>query len=174
MSTRGRASEGGWHYRKRASRACALAPMRLPFSATIDRHPRLRRAREVLSFAKARSRDVRMGQVAGSLTFTTMLSVVPLFAVALSLVTAFPLFAHFRDELETFMLKALPGQISETVLRYVNEFAAQASRLTAIGVIFLGVTALSMIITVDHVLNDIWRVRDRRPLAQRVLIYWAI
>lgn len=148
--------------------------MRLPFSDAIDRHPRLRRAREVLSFAKARSRDVRMGQVAGSLTFTTMLSVVPLFAVALSLFTAFPLFAHFRDELETFMLKALPGQISETVLRYVNEFAAQASRLTAIGVVFLGFTALSMIITVDHVLNDIWRVRDRRPLAQRVLIYWAI
>ena len=148
--------------------------MRLPFADMIDRHPRLRRMREVLSFAEARSRDVRMGQVAGSLTFTTMLSVVPLFAVALSLFTAFPLFAHFRGELETFMLKALPGQISETVLRYVNEFAAQASRLTAIGVVFLGVTALSMIITVDHVLNDIWRVRDRRPLAQRVLIYWAI
>jgi membrane protein len=68
----------------------------------------------------------------------------------------------------------LPGQISSTVLRYVNDFASQATRLTALGLIFLGVTALSMIITVDRVLNDIWRVRERRPLAQRVLIYWAI
>jgi membrane protein len=40
--------------------------------------------------------------------------------------------------------------------------------------VFLAVTALAMIITVDRVLNDIWRVRDRRPFAQRVLIYWAI
>jgi len=148
--------------------------MRLPFAHLMDRHPRLRRIREVLSFAEIRARDVRMGQVAGSLTFTTMLSVVPLFAVALALFTAFPLFAQCRGELENFVLRALPGQISATVLGYVNEFAAQASRLTAIGVIFLGFTALSMIITVDRVLNAIWRVRDRRPLAQRALIYWAI
>jgi membrane protein len=148
--------------------------MRFPLAALLDRHPRLRRAREVLSFAEARARDVRMGQVAGSLTFTTLLSVVPLFAVALALFTAFPLFAQFRDELENFVLKVLPGQISGTVLRYVNEFAAQATRLTAVGLVFLGLTALAMIITVDRVLNDIWRVRDRRPFAQRVLIYWAI
>jgi membrane protein len=148
--------------------------MRFPFADMINRHPRLRRMREVLSFADARARDVRMGQVAGSLTFTTLLSVVPLFAVALALFTAFPLFAQFRDELENFLLKVLPGQISDTVLRYVNEFAEQASRLTAIGVVFLGITAVSMIVTVDRVLNDIWRVRDRRPLAQRILIYWAI
>ena len=148
--------------------------MRLPFADTFDRHPRLRRAREVLSFADARARDVRMGQVAGSLTFTTMLSVVPLFAVALALFTTFPLFARFRGELENFLLKVLPGQISGTVLRYVNEFASQATELTAVGLAFLAVTALSMIVTVDRVLNDIWRVRDRRPFGQRVLIYWAI
>ncbi|MDH4114496.1 MAG: YihY family inner membrane protein [Burkholderiaceae bacterium] len=148
--------------------------MRLPFSALIDRQPRLRRAREVLSFAKRRASAVRMGEVAGSLTYTTLLSIVPLFAVALALFTAFPMFAKFRSELESFLLGALPGQISTTVLRYVNEFASQATRLTAFGLIFLGLTALLMIITVDRVLNDIWRVRDRRPLAQRVLIYWAI
>ena len=148
--------------------------MRLPFADTLDRHPRLRRAREVLSFADARARDVRMGQVAGSLTFTTMLSVVPIFAVALALFTTFPLFARFRGELENFLLKALPGQISGTVLRYVNEFASQATELTAVGLAFLAVTALTMIVTVDRVLNDIWRVRDRRPFGQRVLIYWAI
>lgn len=115
-----------------------------------------------------------MGQVAGSLTFTTLLSIVPLFAVALALFTAFPLFVQFRSELENLLLKLLPGQISATVLRYVNEFAAQATRLTAVGLVVLGLTALAMIITVDRVLNDIWRVRDRRPLGQRVLIYWGI
>jgi membrane protein len=148
--------------------------MKIPFSHVIDRYPRLVRAREVVLFAERRASDVRMGEVAGSLTFTTLLSIVPLFAVALALFTAFPLFAQFRGELENFLLKVLPGQISDTVLRYVNEFAAQATRLTAVGLIFLGFTALAMIITVDRVLNDIWRVRERRPLAQRVLVYWAI
>ncbi|HEX5639387.1 MAG TPA: YihY family inner membrane protein [Burkholderiaceae bacterium] len=148
--------------------------MHFPFADLIERHPRLQRAREVLSFADARAREVQMGQVAGSLTFTTLLSVVPLFAVALALFTAFPLFAQFRNELGNFLLNVLPGQISSTVLRYVNEFAAQATRLTALGLAFLAFTALAMIITVDRVLNDIWRVRDRRPWTQRVLIYWMI
>jgi membrane protein len=148
--------------------------MRFSLTQLIDRSARLHRARDVLSFAKRRAADVRMAQVAGSLTFTTILSIVPVFAVALALFTAFPLFAQFRGELENFLLKVLPGQISDTVLRYINEFAAKATRLTAVGLLFLGLTALSMIITVDRVLNDIWRVRDRRPLAQRVLIYWAI
>lgn len=148
--------------------------MQFVFPQLIDRYPWLKRAHEVLSFAKRRASDVRMGQVAGSLTFITLLSIVPLFAVALALFTAFPLFAEFRGALENFVLKALPGQISVTVLRYLNEFAMQAARLTAVGLIVLGITALSMIITVDRVLNDIWRVRDRRPLMQRVLIYWAI
>lgn len=148
--------------------------MHFPFADLIERHPRLQRAREVLSFADARAREVQMGQVAGSLTFTTLLSVVPLFAVALALFTAFPLFAQFRNELGNFLLNVLPGQISSTVLRYVNEFAAQATRLTALGLAFLAFTALAMIITVDRMLNDIWRVRDRRPWTQRVLIYWMI
>lgn len=148
--------------------------MRFPLSDFIDRYPRLGRIRDVLSFAEARARDVRMGQVAGSLTFTTLLSIVPLFAVALALFTAFPLFQQFRGEIENFLLKVLPGQISPTVLRYVNEFASQATRLTAVGLAVVALTGLQIIVTVDRVLNDIWRVRDRRPLAQRVLVYWAI
>jgi membrane protein len=102
------------------------------------------------------------------------LSIVPLVAVALALFTAFPLFAEFRGELENFVLKVLPGQISATVLRYINEFALQATRLTAVGLVFLGFTALTMIMTVDRVLNDIYRVQNRRPLTQRILVYWAI
>jgi membrane protein len=148
--------------------------MRFPFAHLIPRYPWLKTAQDLLTFAERRATDVQMGHIAASLTFTTLLSIVPLFAVALALFTAFPLFSEFRDQLENFILKVLPGQISGTVLKYVNEFAAQATRLTAIGVIFLGVTALSMIVTVDQVLNDIWRVRDRRPLTQRIVIYWAI
>jgi membrane protein len=134
----------------------------------------LRKAREVTGFAYRRGSEVNLPQVAASLTFTTMLSLVPLVAVALALFTAFPFFADFRGAIENFVLKSLPGQISDTVLRYVNEFASKATRLTAFGLIFLGFTALSMIMTVDRVLNDIWRVRNRRPLGQRILIYWAI
>ena len=148
--------------------------MRLKLIQWLDQYPWFKRAHDVAIFAQRRARDVRSAQVAGSLTFTTTLTIVPLFAVALALFSAFPLFAEFRGDVENAVLKALPGQISDTVLRYINEFALKATRLTAVGVIFLAGTAIAMMVTFDRVMNDIWRVRNRRPLAQRVLIYWAI
>jgi len=148
--------------------------MRLNLASWRDRYSWFKRAHDVAIFAQRRARDVKMAQVAGSLTFTTMLTIVPLFAVALALFSTFPLFAEFRGSVENAVLKTLPGQISDTVLRYINEFALKATRLTAVGLIFLAVAAISMMVTFDHIMNDIWRVKNRRPLAQRVLIYWAV
>lgn len=137
--------------------------------------PLLNQAREVLNFAAHRARDVRLGQVAGSLTFTTVLSMVPLLAVLLAVFTAFPMFADLRAAFERNVLREfLPEQYASLILRYLNQFAAKAGQLTAAGLLFLVVTALSMILTVDRVLNDIWQVRVRRPLMQRLLIYWTL
>lgn len=143
-------------------------------TAALDRFPWLKTAREVALFAHRRGREVRLQQVAGSLTFATVLSIVPLFAVALALFSVFPFFAEFRAAFQSLVQRTLPAQISSTVLSYLGEFAQQATRLTAAGLIFLGMTALAMIMTVDRVLNDIWQVHERRPIGQRVLIYWAI
>jgi membrane protein len=143
-------------------------------TAALDTFPWLKTAREVALFAHRRGREARLQQVAGSLTFTTVLSIVPLFAVALALFSVFPFFAEFREAFQSLVQRTLPAQISSTVLRYLGEFAQQATRLTAAGLIFLGITALAMIMTVDRVLNDIWQVHERRPISQRVLIYWAI
>mgnify|MGYP001208932831 CR=1 FL=1 len=137
--------------------------------------PLVDHAREVLNFAAHRAREVRLAQVAGSLTFTTVLSLVPLLAVLLAMFTAFPLFAELRAGLEKAVLRELlPPQQAPLILRYLNEFTAKAAGLTALGLVFLIGTALAMILTVDRVLNDIWQVRARRPLLQRLLVYWTL
>ena len=149
--------------------------MLAPLSRLTERHAWLRTARDVLSFAARRSEEVQLRQVASSLTLTTVLSLVPLLAVALALFAAFPLFADYRVAFERYLLSSLlPEQFSSVVLRYLNQFAAKATRMTAIGLGFLALTALMMILTIDKALNDIFKVRTRRPLAQRLLIYWAL
>jgi membrane protein len=137
--------------------------------------PRLDRARAVLSFAARRASQARLTQIAGSLTFSTMLSLVPLVAVALALFTVFPQFADLRETLEKNLLQGfLPDPFASTILRYLNEFAAKASSVGAVGLAVFCATALTMVMTVDHALNDIWQVRMRRALVQRVLVYWAL
>lgn len=137
--------------------------------------PLIEHAREVLAFAAHRARDVRLAQVAASLTFTTVLSLVPLLAVLLAVFTIHPMFAELRAGFEKNVLRELlPPQHAALILRYLNEFAAKAAGLTAVGLAFLVLTALAMIYTVDRVLNDIWQVRAQRPWLSRLLVYWTL
>ncbi|ARP94654.1 YihY family inner membrane protein [Bordetella genomosp. 13] len=135
----------------------------------------LARLGKVFRFAAQRAEEQKLLQVASSLTFTTVLAIVPMLAVALSLFTAFPLFQEFRVALEDFLSHNLmPPSVSDNVMGYLNQFAQQASSLTAIGGAFLIVTSVLLIMTIDQSFNDIWHVKRQRPLSQRVLVYWSV
>ncbi|SMF98508.1 Ribonuclease BN [Burkholderia singularis] len=126
-------------------------------------------------FAAKRSAEDRIPQVAGSLTFTTMLALVPLVTVAFALFTAFPMFASFQNSLQGFLADHLmPAQFNSQIFKYLNQFASKAKGLTTAGLIVLVFTAVMTMMTVESAFNVIWRVRKPRPLAQRVLAYWAL
>ena len=130
---------------------------------------------KVLKYAVRRAEEKKLTQVAASLTYTTVLSLVPLLAVVLSLFTAFPLFSDFRIALEGFLAGSfMPAVVSENVMAYLNQFAAKASGLTTIGGLVLIVTSIMLFRTIDEAFNDIWQVETRRPLRQRILVYWAL
>lgn len=117
----------------------------------------------------------KLTQVAASLTYTTVLAVVPLLAVVLSLFTAFPIFKELQVELNHFLSNNLmPEAMSKTIMMYLNGFASKARNMTAIGSVVLMVTSILLMKTIDEALNAIWRVKRQRPLTIRVLIYWAI
>jgi membrane protein len=123
---------------------------------------------------RERFREDRLGLSASSLTFTTTIALVPFITVALALFTAFPMFAKFQDVLQKWLVESLiPDNIARQVLGYLTQFAGKANRLGAAGLAVLFVTALSLVFTIDRTLNNIWRVRQPRPLGQRVLLYWA-
>ena len=123
---------------------------------------------------RERFREDHLGLTASSLTFTTILALVPFFTVALAVFTAFPIFGKLQDALQGWLVNSLvPDSISRQVLGYLTQFAAKASSLGVAGFSILLATALALILTIDRTLNDIWRVQRLRPLGQRVLIYWA-
>lgn len=126
-------------------------------------------------FTAKRASEDRIAQVAGSLTFTTMLAIVPLATVAFALFTAFPIFGTFQASLQMFLAQHLmPDQINNQIFHYLNQFASKAKGLTTAGLIVLFVTSLMTMMTVESAFNLIWRVAKPRPFAQRVLVYWAI
>ena len=127
------------------------------------------------STLRARFRDDHLGLTAGSLTFTTTIALVPFFTVALALFTAFPMFSKLQGALQAWLVQSLiPDNIARQVLGYLTQFSRQASKLGGVGLGVLLATAIALILTIDHTLNNIWRVKKPRPLTQRVLIYWAV
>ena len=115
-------------------------------------------------------------QTAGSLTYTTLLSLVPLFTVALAVSTAFPVFDDTVGALQEFVLENfLPDARGiDTIADQITAFTQNAGRLTAIGLGFFFVTAVMLMMTIDVSLNRLFRVQRSRPLVQQVLIYWAV
>lgn len=131
--------------------------------------------RDLLRFVLRRLREERLPEVAGSLTFTTVLALVPVLTIAFAAFTTFPLFTSFRDSLEAYFVQSvMPRGIANTILDYLTQFSAKASRLSALGAVFLIVTAIFMFGTVDRTLNRLWRVRETRPFLQRMLVYWSV
>ncbi len=113
---------------------------------------------------------------ATNLSFTWLLSVVPLMTVSLAILTAFPVFEEITAELQkSFFTYLTPksGSIQD-VQKYITEFSVKATQLTSIGVLFLIITALMLMNTIDNAFNEIWNVRIRRKPVIGFLVYWAV
>ncbi len=131
--------------------------------------------RTFIRFVAARFAQDRCAQIAASLTFTTLLSVVPLITIALTLFSAFPVFEDFSAQIKNYLLgNLMPATAGKVIAHYTEQFAESAGRLSALGVVFLAVTAMLMMLTIDHAFNTIWRVTRPRKIIKRLVIYWAV
>lgn len=131
--------------------------------------------RDLFLFARRRLREESLPQVAGGLTFTTVFALVPVLTIALAVFTTFPMFKAFRTALEAYFIQSvMPKAISNTILSYLTTFAAQATRLSAVGAVTLVLTSVAMMGMIERVFNRIWRVKAERRWTRRILVYWAL
>jgi membrane protein len=122
-----------------------------------------------------RFREDHLGLTASSLTFTTLIALVPLFTVALAIFGALPMFDQLQTTLQRWLVSAMvPESIAKPVLLNLGVFVSKTRQMGVAGGAFFVVTALALILTIDRKLNDIWRVRRPRGMTQRVLVYWAV
>ncbi len=130
---------------------------------------------DLLRFARRRLVEEKVPQVAGSLTFTTTLALVPLLTIVLAIFTTFPIFSSFRAALDNYFVQSvMPKTIANTVIANLTMFASKAKSLSAVGAVALLFTSSAMMGMIERVLNQIWAVKKSRPLLQRVMVYWAL
>jgi membrane protein len=119
-------------------------------------------------------REDRSFESAGALSYTSLLALVPLMAVMLGVISAFPVFDHWGEEIETYIFANFVPATGEQIREYLQEFVGRTAGLTGAGTVFLIATAILLMATIEKSLNRIWRVRSRRRPASRLVTYWAV
>ena len=113
-------------------------------------------------------------QKAASLTYTTLLSIVPILTVMLVMLSSIPALSEVREQIYNMVYSNLMPSSSFQVSQYINSFAEKSSNLTAIGVLILFVTTIMTLTTIETAFNEIWRVEDRSGGLKSVIRYWTI
>jgi membrane protein len=123
------------------------------------------------------ARDLMEGQLsmrAMSLVYTTLLSIVPMLALAFSVLKALGV----HNTLEPVLLEFLRplGERSEELTANIIGFVEniRVGVLGSLGIALLFYSALSLIQKVESAFNYIWRIERPRPLSQRLGEYFAV
>lgn len=149
-----------------------------------------RSLQRVVTWARSRLKPERVGRFllytirrfmadggprqAAGLGYISLLSVVPMLAIALGVLAAFPAFGEVRQDIERLVFDNFLPSSSAAVSEQLLAFIDNAGESTAVGVLVFGLTAVLLLNNINGALNEIWRVSEPRPLALRFLVYWAL
>ncbi|ANI99528.1 ribonuclease BN [Polynucleobacter wuianus] len=118
------------------------------------------------------NRDQKLNQIAASLAYTTILSLVPMVTIATILIGYLPRVIQVKNAFKTWLLETyMPGGINQQVFIYLDQFSAQARGLTLLGLAGLFVTAVMTLAVIEGAFNQIFKVQERRPLHKKIAIY---
>ncbi len=113
-------------------------------------------------------------QHVAALTFTTLLSLVPLMTVMLALFSVFPASDRMSQQVEDFLFQNFVPAAGEAVRQHLSVFSQKAGKLTGVGFAFLILVALLLMSNIDKAFNTIWHVRRKRSAVAKFAVYWAI
>ena len=135
----------------------------------------LQEARDIARFVLRRLREDALAQVAGSLTLSTLFALVPLATIVVTVFSVLPVSTQLMQSFNAFVVSTfVPGAATRLIAGYTQQFAENASRLTALGIALFTVTAVMVMGTIDRAFNRIWRVRRPPPVMRRLPVYWAV
>jgi membrane protein len=131
-------------------------------------------AARVLAYSFQRFLSDGALRVAASLSYSSLLALVPLFAISLAVLSAFEAFAGLRQQLQELLFDNLMPSAGSAAVEHFTSFVDNASRATGVGILGLAATAVLLLNTITDGFNKIWRAGEARPLVVRILIYWAL
>ncbi len=125
-------------------------------------------------FLTRRARSDMIFRVASSLSYTSLIALVPLLAVGLAIFSVFPVFSEVRVQFQELVLKNFVPNTEQEIVFYLNQFVSAAAKLTTVGVIGIVITAILLLSTIENGLNFIFKVYKPRSIRTKITLYWTV
>ena len=113
---------------------------------------------DFLFFLAKRAQNDMIFRVASSLAYTSLIALVPLFAIGLAIFSAFPVFEAVRSQVEEFIFQNLTPEFEQEVSSYFAAIVKNAGQLS----------------TIENSFNFIFKVTQPRHITTKITLYWTV
>ena len=115
--------------------------------------------------------EANLLQSAASLSYATLLTLVPFLIVVIAILAPFHAFQGVGLTLQQFILSNFMTDLASQVNAQITEFVSHVNLLTTTSIVVLAVFIVFMMFNIAVAFNTIWRVRLRYHFAVHFLIY---
>lgn len=110
---------------------------------------------------------------ASTLALITLFAIVPLFVLAFPLVTSFRIFSDLQTKITNWIAANFIPSTGTVIIEYLHQFIKKSSSLSLTGLISFIFISISLMITIEHALNTVWKTKENRPPAEKFTLYWS-
>ncbi len=138
-----------------------------------------RQIQKILALVSEVNKQITNGEVrllANSLSYSTVLSLIPFFAVSLSVFHAFGGLDKLYAEIEPLIMQNLASAAGKTALSGIQSmiFKFKPQTLGLLGFLGLLITSTTLLIDMEAAIEKVWQIKEKRSFTLRIFFSWLI
>lgn len=118
-------------------------------------------------------KDTELAHYASSLSFHTILSLIPILLITFSVFTKMPSFHTYYDKVQSFIFSSLIPTQQDTITIYINQFMENTVNMGVIGLLFVLYISVMFFTDYEKIVSKIFETSTRN-FWQALSIYWTM
>lgn len=141
---------------------------------TAQKFEKIKQTLKIWLTAALKIQDERLMHYASSLSFHTIIAIIPVMLLSFSVFTQMPAFARHYARLKEFVFSALLPTHKDVLAGYIDAFLQNSSALGLIGLAAIVFTSAMFFIDYEYVVNEIMPAPKKRGFFAALSSYWTL
>lgn len=118
-------------------------------------------------------KDTELAHYASSLSFHTILSLIPILLITFSIFTKMPSFQNYYEKVQSFIFNSLIPTQQEMLAGYLNQFMENTLNMGALGLLFVLYISVMFFLDYEKIVSKIFEV-PTRSFWEAIATYWTM